>query len=156
MTEFKLIPMTPLANGRSTKPVVIPLGSARGINPHALHQLPSLSLDQTAQHSRQQIDTGESIRQKIDTPSGPVWLEGDSLLCGCPDCAAPMSIRLLLSAASCWRCETSISLSAEQIAAAEELVERNRTAQEPRAVAAAAVTPIANRELDPTPRATDQ
>ncbi len=46
--------------------------------------------------------------------SGMFWLDGDSLLCPCPDCRAPMSVRLWLLVADCWRCRTSIELTEEQ------------------------------------------
>lgn len=43
-----------------------------------------------------------------------VWLDGDVLACACPKCQAPMSIRLWLMVADCWRCGTSIELTEEQ------------------------------------------
>ena len=94
---------------------------------------PTINLDQPVvvqpdREERVQVDTGDSIRQMIETPSGPVWLEGNTLLCGCPECGAPMSIRLFLGAADCWQCETSIMLSAEQQAAVDRLLE-SRPAQ---------------------------
>lgn len=39
------------------------------------------------------------------------WLDGETILCGCPDCRAPMSVRLWLMTADCWRCGLSIDLS---------------------------------------------
>jgi hypothetical protein len=48
------------------------------------------------------------------------WLDGDAIFCACPDCGAPMSVRLWLMLAECWRCGASIELSEEQ----ERLVER--------------------------------
>ena len=43
-----------------------------------------------------------------------IWLDGDVLACACPDCGAPMSIRLWLLVADCWRCGTSLELTEEQ------------------------------------------
>jgi hypothetical protein len=43
------------------------------------------------------------------TPSG-FYLRGGVVLCACPDCGAPMSVRLWLLLADCWKCETSIEL----------------------------------------------
>jgi squalene-hopene cyclase-like protein len=46
--------------------------------------------------------------------SATIWLDGDVLSCACPECSAPMSIRLWLMVADCWRCGTSIELTLEQ------------------------------------------
>ncbi|MCU0880636.1 MAG: hypothetical protein MUF06_22935, partial [Pirellulaceae bacterium] len=46
--------------------------------------------------------------------AGEIWLAGEAILCACPDCRAPMSIRIWLMVADCWRCGTSIELSEEQ------------------------------------------
>ena len=46
----------------------------------------------------------------VDAASGravAIWIDGDVLACACPDCGAPMSIRLWLMVADCWRCGTS-------------------------------------------------
>ena len=49
------------------------------------------------------------------SPSGgDIWLEGDVLMCACPDCHAPMTVRLWLMVADCWNCGTSIELTEEQ------------------------------------------
>ncbi len=71
-----------------------------------------------------------SITQSHPIQSGgqTIWLSGSSLLCQCPDCRAPMTIRLWLRLADCWRCPTSLTLTEEQAAAAEQLVQQN-TAQ---------------------------
>jgi hypothetical protein len=41
----------------------------------------------------------------------PKWLNGQVASCACPECGAPMTIRLWLSTADCWRCQISISLA---------------------------------------------
>ena len=41
----------------------------------------------------------------------PQWLNGQVASCACPECGAPMAIRLWLSTADCWRCQISISLA---------------------------------------------
>jgi class 3 adenylate cyclase len=47
-----------------------------------------------------------------EPPASPMfWLDGDALMCACPECRAPMSVRLWLMVADCWRCQTSIELS---------------------------------------------
>ncbi len=59
---------------------------------------------------------------------GEIWLDGGVLACACPGCGAPMSIRLWLRVADCWRCGTSIELTEEQERAAWELL-RQQAAQ---------------------------
>ena len=58
---------------------------------------------------------------RIKCPQGDVWISGNSLLCACPDCDAPMTIRSWLRLADCWRCDSSISLSERQVRAVAEL-----------------------------------
>ena len=41
-------------------------------------------------------------------------LDSHILMCACPDCKAPMTINLVLLAADCWLCQTSIELTEEQ------------------------------------------
>ena len=43
-----------------------------------------------------------------------IWLDGDSVMCACPDCHAPMTIRLWLMMADCWNCGCSIELTEAQ------------------------------------------
>lgn len=61
--------------------------------------------------------------------SPEIWLDGDVLACACPDCGAPMSIRLWLMVADCWRCGASIELTEEQEQEALRLL-RQREAQQ--------------------------
>lgn len=53
-----------------------------------------------------------------------VWLDGDVLSCACPECGAPMTIRLWLRLAECRLCGTQVELTEEQERAAHELIER--------------------------------
>lgn len=53
-----------------------------------------------------------------------VWLDGDVLACACPECAAPMSIRLWLRLAECRLCGTQVELTEEQEREAQALLER--------------------------------
>ncbi len=52
------------------------------------------------------------------------WLRGDVLMCACPDCAAPMTVRLWLMVADCWRCEASIELTEEQEREARRILQQ--------------------------------
>lgn len=68
---------------------------------------------------------------------GSIWLEGDVLLCACPDCSAPMSVRLWLMIADCWNCGTSIELSEEQEREAMRLLQQREQAKRRQTTAAA-------------------
>lgn len=85
---------------------------------------------------------------------GAFWLDGDVLACACPGCGSPMSIRLWLMLADCWRCNTSIELTEEQEQEALRLLEshglldRSAVDEPPPAPAPADLTDTA-----PTPQA---
>ncbi len=72
------------------------------------------------------------------------WFQGDVLMCACPDCSAPMTVRLWLMVADCWRCETSIELTEEQERAAQRVWEQRVRGQQPAA-------PATQPRTDPTP-----
>jgi hypothetical protein len=57
---------------------------------------------------------------------GKFWLEGDVLMCACPDCQAPMSVRLWLMVADCWRCGASIELTEQQEREIERLLKQQQ------------------------------
>lgn len=80
---------------------------------------------------------------------GEIWLDGGVLACACPECGAPMSIRLWLGLADCWRCGTSIELTDEQEEQARRLMQRWQSRGEEEFQQAAAITPTMRR----TPRA---
>lgn len=69
---------------------------------------------------------------------GGLWLNGDVLMCPCPDCQAPMTIRLWLMLADCWQCGTTIELTEQQEQAARRLLERAASAATGAAAAEAA------------------
>ena len=56
--------------------------------------------------------------------SAAIWLDGNVLTCACPDCGAPISIRVWLMLADCWRCGTSVELTEEQQRLAQELIDK--------------------------------
>lgn len=88
---------------------------------------------------------------------GAVWLSGDVLACACPDCGAPMSVRLWLMVADCFRCGTSIELSEDQEREALRLLreqEDERRADSRQAVAA--ISPTMLRKPKPRPAETPQ
>ena len=75
---------------------------------------------------------------------GGIWLDGDVLACACPDCGAPMSIRLWLMVADCWLCSTNIELTEEQEQEALRLL-REREGAGRKESAAAAIVPTMRR-----------
>ena len=83
------------------------------------------------------VAAGPSSRGK-----GTLWMDGDVLMCACPDCHAPMSVRLWLMIADCWKCGTSIELSEEQEREAKRLLQRQEKAKRQ---AAGAVTRAPSR-----------
>lgn len=63
----------------------------------------------------------------IHEPAPTIWLDGDVIGCACPDCGAPMSVRLWLRLADCWQCGTSLELTEAQEREVERLLaERDR------------------------------
>ena len=68
--------------------------------------------------------------EKLVSADGSFWIEGEVLMCACPDCSAPMSIRIWLMVADCWQCGTSIELTEEQEREAKRLLDRKKAAQE--------------------------
>ncbi len=86
------------------------------------------------------------------TADGGIWLNGDILACACPDCGAPMSIRLWLMVADCFRCGASIELSDEQEQEALRLLRRQEVAKQAESqAAAAAISPTMARHPPPMP-----
>jgi hypothetical protein len=85
----------------------------------------------------------ESVR-----PGGSLWLEGDVLMCACPDCSAPMSVRLWLMIADCWQCHTSIELTEEQEREVQRLLQARERA-ESRAAAPMASAAVPTSTLAP-------
>ncbi|MEK6248442.1 MAG: hypothetical protein N2C12_09705 [Planctomycetales bacterium] len=48
-----------------------------------------------------------------DAVESSSWLTDEIIACGCPRCGAPMSIRMWLKVADCFRCGTSIEITEE-------------------------------------------
>ena len=124
-------------------------------NPPARDEIPTLYLDSTGALPAEFEKSGgfplqtPGRRSTKEEVSGPpviegregLWLSGEVLLCACPDCRAPMTIRLWLMVADCWSCHVSIELTEEQEREAEKLLAdraqvsagatKNRVATEP-------------------------
>ena len=95
---------------------------------------------------------GEVAENRVEATEPAIWLNGDVLSCACPECGAPMSIRLWLMLADCFRCGASIELSEEQEQEALRLLneqEQSRRADSQAAVAA--ISPTVLRKPKPHP-----
>lgn len=62
------------------------------------------------------------------TQASQVWLDGDVLACVCPQCEAPMTIRLWLGLAECRMCGAQLELTEEQERVAQRLWESRAVA----------------------------
>jgi hypothetical protein len=81
-----------------------------------------------------------------------IWLDGGVLACACPECGAPMSIRLWLMMADCFRCGTSIELTEQQEQEALRLLRAHEEAKRAESrEAAAAISPSVLRRPKPPP-----
>ena len=97
-------------------------------------------------------DISPTLTHRVSCKDGDIWLAGSALLCSCPDCIAPMTIRVWLGLADCWRCQTSISLTEEQIHAVNRLTQKTKTEY------SAAPLPVpmpAKKTIGLTPKATE-
>lgn len=82
---------------------------------------------------------------------GAIWLDGEVLACSCPDCGAPMSIRLWLMVADCFRCGASIELTEQQEQEALRLLrEQEEVKRADSREAVAAISPTVLRKPRPS------
>lgn len=82
-----------------------------------------LAIPEETQYKMSAVETGEASETiPSGLAPGQLWLNGGVLMCACPDCRAPMSIRFWLMIADCWQCGTSIELSEEQEREARRLL----------------------------------
>jgi hypothetical protein len=68
------------------------------------------------------IDVSENSTHHIEIDGRKFWLSGSTVMCSCPDCNAPMTIRLWLRLADCWRCEASVGMSRAEVDAVKKMV----------------------------------
>lgn len=80
-----------------------------------------------AYESYTNLDKAEQADESDSSePNENFWFEGDVLMCPCPDCRAPMAVRVWLMVADCWHCSTSIELSEEQEKKVRQMIERRQ------------------------------
>ena len=75
-----------------------------------------------------QTDAGDLTTFDPRVPN-TFWLDGESVMCACPDCGAPISIRLWLMVADCWQCGCSIEISEAQERQIQDLLRRDPSAK---------------------------
>jgi len=68
------------------------------------------------------------VNNVIATSQGDVWLSGNVVMCQCPECQAPVSVRLWLMVADCWNCQSAMELGFEQREAVEQLIKQSQPA----------------------------
>ncbi len=130
---------------------------ARPFDSQVREHLPTFDLDSTTPLPAgfEAPSTGTPAVTPQPSSAG-FWLDGDVLMCPCPECKAPMSVRVWLMIADCWNCGISIELSDEQIREVERLLEAKQTTiQKPATPAApSAKAPVANNSpvRNPTPQ----
>ena len=110
---------------------------------HSEEPLPEVAVGSVGTFLRSDRPAGGT---SVTVEPGEIWFDGGTLLCGCPDCRAPMSIRLWLAVADCWQCETSIELTEEQERQARRLLQQHQmleSAALPPGSAAAVESPVA-------------
>ena len=113
--------------------------------------LPELASSGNGTASSKPPAAGKANGHAAITPSrspGKIWLDGDAIFCACPDCRAPMSVRIYLMIADCWRCSASIELSDEQEREVNRLL-----AERDRQCAAVPTPPVAPAPPIPRPAA---
>lgn len=89
-----------------------------------------------------------SLRNSVSASN--IWLDGDVLACACPDCNAPMTIRIWLSIAECRMCGAAVELTEEQERAARQLLE-SREAPRPQPATPRPVAPPTWSQQIPQP-----
>jgi hypothetical protein len=120
--------------------------ASRPFDSRVVDPLPTLDLNSSTPLPAN-LPTAANGTPASTTPAsrGGFWLDGDVLMCTCPECRAPMSVRVWLMIADCWNCGVSIELSEEQIREVERVLARtppppdrkNSEVQRPQAVVAA-------------------
>lgn len=108
--------------------------------------LPNLPGHVLPQPNRPTVQAEHSGRSRT-TGDSRFWLNGDVLLCACPDCSAPMTVRLWLMLADCWQCGVCIELTEEEEREALRVWEQHRAHE----VAAPAAARVAEPARIPEP-----
>ena len=120
-----------------------------GQAPECMFTMSTAGHDSSAEFGPETVPMDASAGD-VSSGGATIWLDGDVLACACPECGAPMSIRLWLMVADCWRCNTSIELSEEQEEEALRLLRRQEeTRRNESRQAAAAISATLSRGPKP-------
>jgi hypothetical protein len=77
-------------------------------------------------------DLTSTACHELQTRIGPIRFDGSALLGCCPDCGAPMTVRLWLGLADCWRCPASVVIDERIVAQIKDEVEKVRKRELPK------------------------
>lgn len=124
-SHFDLIPMTgPAAHADRPEMVTFSLESRTPLPD--VSELPVVTLTETTEEipAADVIHETVGVNPNVPMRVGSIWLDGESLMCSCPDCLAPVTIRHWLMVADCWNCGTAVLLSAEQEQVVKQLMKK--------------------------------
>ncbi len=80
---------------------------------------------------RDDNDLSATCTHVVTTQLGKVKCSGNALLGQCPQCNAPMTIRLWLRLADCWRCPASVALNEVTVREIEKAIPGTKTQRKP-------------------------
>ena len=89
-----------------------------------IDQPPSSELTEREEHPNPAFDCNRTLHHSLTMDGVKFWCQGTAVLCQCPACQAPMTARVFIGLADCWRCQTSIELTESQLKAIDELVQK--------------------------------
>lgn len=138
--DFPLPPTSDSATGLSTQPLI------GDFSDFAAPQLPTF--DDLERQAAQKLTDAPKAGAKAS-----IWLEGDVLMIACPDCRAPLAVRVWLMAADCWNCGISIELSEDQEREAQRLMAERDQQRQQQATRPAAAKAAMAQPKQPTPPA---
>ena len=151
-SHFDLVPMTgPAAHNDRPEMVGFSLQSKLPLPDVA--ELPDVTLSDTPEEGPGEDIVPETVGANPNVPMriGSIWLDGESLMCSCPECLAPVTIRHWLMVADCWNCGTAVLLSAEQELAVKSLMKQT-AGEEPQVLRKSTTTSTCLLYTSPSPR----
>jgi len=124
-SHFDLVPMTGPA-AHSSRPAMVTLSLSSSLPLPDVSELPDVTQLNNTKETPSEGEIQETVRANPNVPMrvGSIWLDGESLMCSCPDCLAPVTIRHWLMVADCWNCQTAVLLSAEQEETVKQLLKK--------------------------------
>ena len=78
---------------------------------HSSGELPMLDLNSAGPLPREWLKNEPRFFEDRRKNTESIPIDGMSHLCHCPDCSAPMTVRIWLRLADCWSCGTSMELA---------------------------------------------